>query len=183
MKLVDYLVMMGSIVVTIICWGTYGPVLHWGQQAMDGSRMRPFLCVGVAYFLLAVVVPMIYLTVAEEAGTWTTKGVIWSTLAGLAGALGALGIIFALKSGGKPHNVMPLVFGGAPVINTLWTITALRINWRDIHPLYYAGLILVITGAAAVLIAAPRSHPKTVPGTHAPAEAEATPEMPESRFT
>ena len=42
---------------TAVSFGCYGPTLHKGQVAMAGSRLRPFLCVGVAYFLVAVVVP------------------------------------------------------------------------------------------------------------------------------
>ena len=37
----------------------------------------------------------------------------------MCGAIGALGIILAFNFGGKPVYVMPLVFGGAPVITTL----------------------------------------------------------------
>ena len=48
-------------------------------------------------------------------------------MGGAAGALGALGIIMAFNFGGKPVYVMPLIFGGAPVVNTFFTITAERL--------------------------------------------------------
>ena len=72
----------------------------------------------LAYFLIAVIVPTLLLLRWEEPGEFTFGGSLWSLAGGAAGALGALGIIMAFNFGGKPIFVMPLVFGGAPVINT-----------------------------------------------------------------
>ena len=40
-----------------LSWGLYGPALHGGQVQL-GSPMRALLCVGVAYFLIGVLVPL-----------------------------------------------------------------------------------------------------------------------------
>ena len=40
-----------------LAWGMYGPSLHKGQVAL-GNPMRALLCVGVAYFLVGVLVPV-----------------------------------------------------------------------------------------------------------------------------
>ncbi len=100
---------------TALAWGAYGPTLHRGQMAMAGSRLRPFICVGVAYFLIAVLVPFLLLRLGAEPAdlAFTWSGSLWSLLGGATGALGALGIIMAFNFGGKPIFVMPLVFGGA----------------------------------------------------------------------
>jgi hypothetical protein len=50
---------------------------------------------------------------------------------------------------------MPLVFGGAPVVNTLFSVTR-HSQWGQINAFFWAGLILVIAGAAMVLVLAPR---------------------------
>ncbi|MEM1303967.1 MAG: hypothetical protein AAGG46_03685, partial [Planctomycetota bacterium] len=85
-------------------------------------------------------------------------GSMWSLAAGAAGAFGALGIILAFNFGGKPVYVMPLVFGGAPVINTL--VTAWEKNLLgELSSLFVAGLMLVIAGAAIVLVFAPKGGP------------------------
>jgi hypothetical protein len=76
-------------------------------------------------------------------------------LGGAFGAVGALGIIMAFNSGGRPIFVMPLVFGGAPVINTLVSIASTH-QWDKVNPFFWAGLILVVAGAAMVLVLAPR---------------------------
>jgi hypothetical protein len=144
-----------SIALTAICWGSYGPVLHKGQMKMEGSRMRPFLCVGLAYFVVAVLAPLPLLEVFHEPGGWSPSGVIWSLAGGAVGAIGALGIVLAFNFGGKPIYVMPLVFGGAPVVNTL-TTTLAQGTIGQISILFYLSLALVITGAVTVLVFAPR---------------------------
>jgi hypothetical protein len=95
---------------------------------MGGSRLRPFCCVGIAYFIIAVAVPVMILMGSPddgfELGWWdVAPGMMWSIFAGSAGALGAMGIILAFNYGGKPVFVMPLVFGFAPVVNTFTSMT------------------------------------------------------------
>jgi hypothetical protein len=154
--MLQFLAMLAAIGLTALCWGVYGPVLHFGREDMH-SPLRPFVCVGVAYFVIAVVVPLVLLAKGER-GRWTTMGVVWSLLAGTAGAFGALGVILALHFGGKPIYVMPLVFGGAPVINTLLTATLSR-AFNQLKAPFLAGLLLVITGAVTVLVFKPQPAP------------------------
>ncbi|MFM7242785.1 MAG: hypothetical protein ACKO40_01240 [Planctomycetaceae bacterium] len=167
--MVQFLGMLAAIGLTAACWGMYGPVLHVGREHMH-SPLRPFVCVGVAYFVIAVVVPLVLLARGEK-GAWTTKGVIWSLLAGAAGALGALGVILALHFGGKPIYVMPLVFGGAPVINTLLS-AAMNRAFDQLKAPFLAGLLLVITGAVTVLVFKPQAAPHPAPVAAAAAAAE-----------
>jgi len=148
--------MLAAIGLTAACWGVYGPVLHFGREDMH-SPLRPFVCVGVAYFVIAIVVPLGLLARGEK-GAWTVKGVTWSLLAGVAGALGALGVILALHFGGKPIYVMPLVFGGAPVVNTLLS-AAMNRAFGQLKAPFLAGLLLVITGAVTVLVFKPQPAP------------------------
>ena len=113
-----------AIALAIGSWGAYGPVLHKGQAAMHHSRLRPLICVGLAYFVIAVIVPYFFLGEMGEDSTYRSLGTLWSLLGGAFGAVGALGIIMAFNSGGRPVFVMPLVFGGAPVINTLVAVAS-----------------------------------------------------------
>ena len=149
---------------TALCWGAYGPVLHSGQAKMQGSRLRPFLCVGLAYFAIAVIVPIMLTGTFEEPGSWNSiPGIGWSLLAGAAGAIGALGIIYAFNFGGKPIFIMPLVFGIAPVVNTL-TETFSKNLISEVKPEFLGSLAMVICGATIVLVFAPRGH-KPKPAT------------------
>jgi hypothetical protein len=149
-----------SIILAALCWGSYGPMLHIGQGKMAGSRLRPFMCVGIAYFLIAVLVPLFLIySRAKDSGSWTADGMTWAFFAGVAGAIGALGVILAFNAGGKPYYVMPLIFGFAPVINTFISLSE-KGTWHLVHPLFWVSLLVVIAGAVTVLITAPKPKPK-----------------------
>lgn len=157
----NFLWMICSIALTALCWGSYGPVLHKGQAKMGGSRLRPFLFVGLAYFVIAVALPlMLQNYLPADPGQWNLNGILWSLAAGAAGAVGALGIIYAFNFGGKPIYIMPLVFGGAPVVNTL-TSTIADQTYNQLEWPFYLSLFLVIAGAVTVLTTAPRGKPKS----------------------
>lgn len=176
------LLIAGGIAMAFTCWGLYGPTLHEGQHLMGNSRLKPLICVGVAYLIVAVVLPVaVLVSRGELSGGWSFGGITWSLIAGSMGALGAVGIVLALANDGHPIYVMPLVFGGAPVVNTLITMYWTQAYKEGVSPVFYAGLILVIAGAATVLIFSPKAHrrepdpPKAVVEV---AEAPASAELP-----
>ncbi len=166
-EFIDLLKVLSLVVMTAVCWGCYGPLLHRGQTLMNGSRMRPFICVGLAYVVVAVALPLILRATLGDHGELTFKGTTWSLAGGVAGALGSLGVILAFTFGGKPLYVMPLVFGLAPVVNTFISM-AMTPNLSAVSPFFYAGLIIVVAGAVSVLVFAPRGKPPTT-ATAAPA--------------
>ncbi len=139
------------VVLTIICWGAYVPTLHHGQMAFGkNSALRAFLFVGVAYFVTSVaVVGYIWLGKAEP-WSFNTSAITLSTLAGILGAIGALGIVFAMKNQGRPIVVAPLVFAGAPIVNT---IVSMLWNKPASPPsvFFYAGIAIAGCGAAMAL--------------------------------
>ena len=151
-----------SIAMAILCWGSYGPFLHLGQSKMGGSRLRPFCCVGIAYFVIAVMIPIVALESMHSGSGYTAQGMMWSVLAGTAGAMGALGIILAFTFGGKPIFVMPLVFGFAPVINTITSIIE-KGKFESLNGMFAVSLLLGISGAVTVLLNAPKSAPHGKP--------------------
>ncbi|MFM9060035.1 MAG: hypothetical protein ACKOSQ_13100, partial [Planctomycetaceae bacterium] len=147
-----------AVALALCSWGAYGPVLHRGQSAMGGSRLRPLLCIGAAYFLIAVLVPLSILVPLGKAGGWHLASTGWSVAAGCLGAIGALGTILAFTCGGKPFTVMPVVFGCAPVVNTLLTIALAHTPAGAVSPFFLAGMLVVGVGAATVLAFGPRGH-------------------------
>jgi len=138
-----------------LAWGLYGPALHQGQVQL-GSPMRALLCVGVAYFLIAVLVPVISLSYQGQLQGFTMKGSVAATLAGTLGAAGAVCIIFAFRAGGLPTYVMPLVFAGAPLVNVIFSMW-LHPPKVSPNPLLYLGFVLAATGAGLVLYFKPAS--------------------------
>ena len=133
----------------VLSWGMYGPMLHKGQIAL-GSPLRALLCVGVAYFLIGVLVPVVMLAAQGQLGGFNLAGSATATVAGALGALGAVCIIFSFRTGGTPTYVMPLVFGGAPLVNVLYTMY-LHPPKVAPNPLLYLGFLLAAAGAYLVL--------------------------------
>ncbi|MFN7922549.1 MAG: hypothetical protein U0Q16_20770 [Bryobacteraceae bacterium] len=138
---------------TVISWGIYGSTLHRGQLAL-GNPMRALLCVGVAYFLVAVLIPVIVLGSQGQLNGFNSQGTTLATVAGALGAAGAAFIIFSYKFGGVPLYVMPLVFGGAPIVNTIYTM-ATHPPKEQVNPMFYAGILVAAIGAGMVLFFKP----------------------------
>lgn len=138
-----------------LAWGLYGPALHRGQIAL-GSPMRALLCVGFAYFLIGVLVPVANLSYQGELSGFTTKGTVAAIAGGALGAIGAICIIFAFRYGGLPTYVMPLVFAGAPLVNVLFSVW-LHPPKTTPNPLLYVGFLLAALGAGLVLYFKPQS--------------------------
>src|SRR5580700_5099019 len=85
-----------------LCWGTYVPLIAFGGKNLSAGpafpfagRYAAFLCVGVAYFIIAVVFPLARSFSMGEPIPAKPVGIVFASLAGIAGALGALGVIFA----------------------------------------------------------------------------------------
>jgi len=154
---------------TVATWGVYGIFLHEGQTAMgdpDNGRYKAFLFVGVAYFLTAVLAPLILLMARGTEWTLPGRGIAWSLLAGLVGSAGAFGVLLAFGAGGKPAPVMALIFAGAPIVNALVALTwhppaggISNIRWP-----FFAGILLAALGG--FLVTAFKPAPGPPPAQH-----------------
>ncbi len=167
-----------------LSWGVYVPLVHDATTKL-GSNLRAFLMVGVAYFGVAVLIPSIFILLMKNDPTvknpaalnWAPMSLTWGLMAGIAGAAGALCVIFAVKEAGAagPLIVAPLVFAGAPIINTIASMTFLAHGKKFEAPsgVYYLGLVLAASGMAMVML----NKPKPVGGGKPPAAAasDATP--------
>ena len=133
----------------VLSWGAYGALLQRGQTQL-GNPLKALLCVGFAYFLIGIIVPVVGLSAQGGLSGFNRTGLVTATAAGALGALGAVCIIWAFRSGGLPFYVMPLVFGGAPIVNVL-LLMALSPPKSQINPMLYVGFLLASVGAALVL--------------------------------
>ena len=126
--------------ITVGAFGVYGVLLHTGIMSMAdpvNGRYKAFLFVGIAYLLTAVLGSLIALKMNGVEWTFPVKGMMWSTLAGIAGAVGAFGILLAFGAKGTPTVVMAIVFAGAPIVNAAVAVMAhppaggwAAVNWR-----------------------------------------------------
>lgn len=131
----------GYVILAGLAWGTYVPIIFYGGTELTtrpgtvGGRLASILCVGIAYFVMAVLVPIVLMAVRDDAKPeWKLNGLIFSGLAGVAGAVGAICVIFASKAavdtakteGIDPSTyrifIAPLIFSLAPAINTILSL-------------------------------------------------------------
>jgi hypothetical protein len=151
---------MVFVVLAGLCWGTYVPLIASGGKQL-GSSYAAFLCVGVAYVLIAVLFPVGIFLARRTWPAFQPTGITFATLAGVAGALGALCVIFATTEFKGPRlYVAPVIFGLAPLINTvvslLWHPSPgepLHFGFPEAAPGWklYLGIVLTGLGAALVL--------------------------------
>lgn len=151
----QFIMVILLILFAALCWGSYGPILYKGQTKMDGSRLRPLFCVGMAYLALAIVIPSLILASKQVTEQWTFFGSLWPLAAGTASVVGSLGILLAFHFGGKPAVVMALVFGGAPVINVSLSVL-LDGTTSGVSTKFLTSMMLLIAGSVVVLVFAPK---------------------------
>ena len=133
----------------VVSWGIYGSLLHQGQVQL-GDPLKALLCVGAAYFLIGVIVPVGGLSAQGDLSGFDRTGLMNATMAGVLGAIGAVCIIWSFRTGGLPIYVMPLVFGGAPIVNVLFSLV-IHPPRTAINPMLYVGFLFASVGAAMIL--------------------------------
>ena len=144
---------------TVICWGTYGVCMHTGSMNMankDHGRIMAFLWVGLAYFLTAVIAPLIILKIKGgpiDFWAYPDKGLKWSLIAGILGAIGALGVLLAFGASPNPPIYVPvimsIIFAGAPIVNALINTTK-EGNWPYVKAPFILGIVLAAVGGYLV---------------------------------
>jgi len=173
---------------TVLSWGVYGVLLHIGRSGMPAGAELPhaglkaFLWVGIAYFVVAIVGPLIVLKMRGSNFSFAGPGMTWSFIAGVAGALGAFTLVLALGAAAAPaikggggfgpaaaSAVMPIVFGGAPIVNA---IVAMIVHppengMKSIPLPFVLGILFAAGGAFLVAKYAPSN--RGAAAAHAPA--------------
>ncbi len=155
-------------VLTCLSWGVYGVLLHKGRGLMPMGAETPhaglkaFLYVCIAYAFIGIAAAIL-LRLRGSDWSFTGPGIQWSIIAGAAGAVGAFTLVLALGAaapiykGASAAAVMPIVFAGAPIINT---IVAMSIHppeggLKSLPFPFVAGCVLAATGAFLVAKYAP----------------------------
>ena len=170
---------------TVLSWGVYGVILHKGRGLMpDGvirgpetphASLKAFLFVCIAYAVIGIVAAVL-IKLRGSNWSFTSSGITWSFIAGVAGALGAFTLVLALgaaaplKGTAAAAAVMPIVFGGAPVINA---ITAMLLHppeggFKVLPWQFIAGCLMAAVGAVMVARYSPSN---TGGAAHKPAAA------------
>ncbi len=161
---------------TVFSWGVYGVILHKGRGFMPmgpetpHAGLKAFLFVCLAYALIGVAT-IAMLKARGSNWSFTSAGVQWSLVAGAAGAVGAFALVLALGAAAQIYKgaaaaaVMPIVFAGAPVVNT---IVALALHppeggLKSLPLPFVLGCVLAVCGAFLVAKFAPTNTGGGVP--------------------
>ncbi|MFZ4768258.1 MAG: hypothetical protein ACOYMN_25205, partial [Roseimicrobium sp.] len=89
---------------TVLSWGVYGVILHKARGLMPGVDLKPpgpeaqhaglkaFLLVCVAYAVIGLVAAIV-LKLRGSNWSFSSSGITWGFIAGIAGALGAFTLV------------------------------------------------------------------------------------------
>lgn len=174
---------------TVASWGVYGVFLHKGQVGMadpNVGRYKAFLYVGFAYFLVAVLAPLVMLRLYGKPGdtnffAYPGLGWKWSLIAGVVGAIGAFGVLLAFGAapGATPPEraayvpvVMSIIFCGAPIVNafvSMYMSHGPAGSHFEIKPQFWLGIILAATGGSLVAFYKPEPVKGPAPAAVQPA--------------
>ena len=160
---------------TVAAWGVYGVLLHTGQVSMAdpvNGRYKAFLFVGIAYMLTAVLAPLVVLLINGASWEFPTRGMLWSILAGFAGAAGAFCVLLAFGAKGSPAVVMSIVFAGAPMVNAAFALSLHPPagGWGSLRWQFVLGIVLAAVGGCLVTLykPAPAGPPPAVEAARSP---------------
>jgi hypothetical protein len=172
---------------TVASWGVYGVLLHKGRSNMPmgpeaaHAGLKAFLFVCIAYALIGLAA-MALLKLRGSNWSFNSGGITWSLIAGGAGAVGAFTLVLALGAAAQIYKgaaaaaVMPIVFAGAPIVNTVVAMSAHppEGGLKSLPIPFVLGCVLAATGAFMVAKYAP-SNVGTPPQAPATQSAPASP--------
>lgn len=172
---------------TALFWGMYGPVLGLARQAEQGNAFKPYLMIGIAYLIWAIMGGAIGMKFTDQAFSFSGAGVGWGFFGGSLGAFGALTLTLAMFTFvGKPHPevVMPIVFGGAVTITAITNLVIARIkdgSFPHTTPWLWGGIAGMAVCIVIVAANTPHAAPPKKPGPPAPSATSAEAPKGESR--
>ncbi len=146
---------------TAMCWGLYGPVLGRARlEDVASSPFKPYVAIGIAYLVIAIVGGLIGMVVAGDSFDPTGPSGVWGLYAGGLGALGALCLTLSMFSGGAriPYAIMPVVFGGAVTVTALFTLYSRRAE-LEVSPLLWVGIAGMLVSVVLITTNTPHGPP------------------------
>ena len=167
---------------TVASWGVYGVFLHNGQthmQDLANGRYKAFLFVGIAYFLVAVLAPLLLLILSGANWKYPVSGMAWSLVAGIMGAVGAFGVLLAFGAAPNPKPayipvIMSIIFAGAPIVNAFVSMAQHPPagGWGSIKPGFWLGILLAAGGGYLATLYKPVAAPAHKPAVNVEQKAE-----------
>ena len=138
--------------------GVYGILLHASRIAMADptqARYKTLFFAGIGYSLVAILGSALILKFKGSQWRFPIKGMILATLAGVASATTALGILLAFEAQGTPAVVMTILFTGASLINAVVALAIETPQAGGLRWQFIVGFQLVILGIYMVTVYRP----------------------------
>lgn len=147
---------------TALFWGLYGPAIAMARQHEQGNAFKPYLMIGVAYLIWAILGGAAGMAKTNTPFSFSGLGVTWGFIGGSLGAFGALTLTLAMFNGGKPHSVMPIVFGGAVAVSAITGYLQTRNleGAQSTSPLLWIGMVGMAVCIVIVASNTPHAPPK-----------------------
>lgn len=143
-----------------VFWGKYGVQVHTAIDGFGKSGMRAMISLSSAYVIVGALALAAFAVGLEPEASFNQAGFVRGLIAGLITTLGAWGIVFGNRYvKGGPSVVMPLVFAGAPVVNSFYVMEATGTPWSSVDVRFWLGIVVIIVGGYLVLTNKPEPKP------------------------
>lgn len=165
---------------TALFWGMYGPAIGLARSAEGGNAFKPYVLIGVAYLIWAILGGAIGMKATDAPFEFTGAGVKWGFIGGSLGAFGAFTLTLAMFSFvGKPRPdiVMPIVFGGAVCVTAITNMVLIRTQGghAEAKPMLWLGMVGMAICIVIVASNTPHAGPHKKPAAPAPTEGSEAP--------
>lgn len=156
-----------AVMLVWVFWGKYGVQVHTAIDGFKKSGMRAMIALSTAYVIVAAIAIGFVLLGLDTRASFSGEGFTRGLVAGLITTVGAWGIVFGNRYvKGGPSIVMPLVFAGAPVVNSFYVMGASGAAWASVDVRFWLGIAVIILGGYLVLSNKPE--PRPAPASAAP---------------
>src|SRR6266508_332285 len=106
----------------VLSWGAYGAMLALGQSQL-GNPLKALLCVGAAYFLIGVIVPVFALGSQGGLSNFNSTGLVNATIAGAP----IVNVVVAMLIRPPQSSINPMMYAGFVLVSIgAWMVLYFR---------------------------------------------------------
>lgn len=116
---------------------------------LAGGKVNDWLA-AVLYNSIGSVVPLVVYVISRHKGKSTVSGMLFAGLAGVAILLFSVVLARIFNRGGNLTYIIPVVYGGAIVLSSLFGWLILKDKVTGLQAL---GLVFIVVGVACVVVA------------------------------
>lgn len=135
--------------IALILFCTFFYALFEIFAALAGGKVDNWLA-AILYNGIGTVIPIVVYLISKAKGKTTTSGIVFAGLAGVAILLFSVILARIFNRGGNLAYVIPVVYGGAIILSSLYGWLCLK---EKVNGLQALGLVFVVIGIVCVVMA------------------------------